>query len=108
MLRRAPRDRAGRRMTPLARPRHPMPAFVREALAERGLADAYAARPPYQRNDYIGWIAGAKQEATRRRRLARMLAELAAGDRYMKMAWRPGRRRGDGSGGPASSARGLG
>lgn len=95
-------------MTPLARPRHPMPAFVREALAERGLADAYAARPPYQRNDYIGWIAGAKQEATRRRRLARMLAELAAGDRYMKMAWRPGRRRGDGSGGPASSARGLG
>lgn len=93
---------------PGSRPRHPMPAFVREALAERGLAGAYAARPPYQRNDYIGWIAGAKQEATRRRRLDRMLAELAAGDRYMKMAWRPGRQRGDGSGGPASRARGLG
>ena len=95
-------------MTPPARPRHPMPAFVREALAERGLADAYAARPPYQRNDYIGWIAGAKQEATRRRRLDRMLAELAAGDRYMKMPWRPGRGRRDGASGPASRARGLG
>ena len=85
-----------------------MPAFVREALAERGLADAYAARPPYQRNDYVGWIAGAKQEATRRRRLDQMLAELAAGDRYMKMPWRPGRRRGDGACGPAVRAGGPG
>ena len=89
-------------MTPLTRPRHPVPAFVREALAERGLAGAYAARPPYQRNDYVGWIAGAKQEATRHRRLDQMLAELAAGDRYMKMPWRPGRRRGDGAGRPTA------
>lgn len=81
-----------------------MPAFVREALAERGLADAYAARPPYQRNDYLGWIAGAKQEATRRRRLDQMLAELVAGDRYMKMPWRAGRRRGDGPGRTAGRA----
>jgi uncharacterized protein YdeI (YjbR/CyaY-like superfamily) len=95
-------------MTLLARPRHPMPDFVREALAERGLGGAYAARPPYQRNDYIGWIAGAKQEATRRRRLDQMLAELAAGDRYMKMPWRPGRRRGDGAGPPAARAGGHG
>ena len=81
-----------------------MPAFVRKALAERGLAGAYAARPPYQRNDYIGWIAGAKLEATRRRRLDQMLAELVAGDRYMKMPWRPGRRRGGGQGRTAGRA----
>ena len=99
---RLPRQQRG------SRPRHPLPAFVREALAERGLADAYATRPPYQRNDYIGWIAGAKQAATRRRRLDQMLAELGAGDRYMKMPWRPGRRRDDDSGGPASRARGVG
>ena len=54
---------------PLTRPQHVMPAFVRDALAERGLAEAYAVRPSYQRNDYIGWIAGAKHEATRRQRL---------------------------------------
>ena len=58
-----------RRMMPLTRPQHAMPAFVRDALAERGLAEAYAVRPSYQRNDYIGWIAGAKHEATRRQRL---------------------------------------
>ena len=40
----------------LKRPRHPMPDDVRDALSERGLRDAYDARPPYQRNDYLGWI----------------------------------------------------
>ena len=48
------------------------------------------AGPPYQRNDYIGWIAGAKREETRRKRLSQMLDELRGGDRYMKMAYRPG------------------
>jgi hypothetical protein len=38
------------------RPRSPMPNFMRDALNERGLLDAYRARPPYQRNDYIGWV----------------------------------------------------
>ena len=66
-----------------------MPAFVREGLLERGLMDAYRSRPPYQRNDYIGWIIRAKREETQLRRLAQMLEELEAGDRYMKMSWRP-------------------
>ncbi len=52
---------------------------------------AYDARPPYQRNDYIGWIERAKRPETRTKRIDQMLAELAAGDVYMKMAWRPGR-----------------
>ena len=75
------------------RPRHPMPDFVREALESCDLIAAYEARPPYQRNDYLGWIARAKREDTRRRRLAQMLDELRRGDVYMKMAWGGGARR---------------
>ena len=47
--------------------------------------DAYRARPPYQRNDYIGWINQAKREETKQKRLAQMLDELARGDSYMNM-----------------------
>lgn len=73
----------------LQRPRQSMPDFVRRALEERGLAEAYAARPPYQRNDYLGWINGAQRTATKERRLSQMLDELEGGDRYMNMAWQP-------------------
>jgi uncharacterized protein YdeI (YjbR/CyaY-like superfamily) len=71
------------------RPRIPMPDFVDRALRERGLMAAYRARPPYQRNDYLGWILGAKRDVTRAKRLVQMLDELARGDSYMKMAYRP-------------------
>ena len=70
------------------RPRYPMPAFIREALTARGLVDAYEARPPYQRNDYIGWITRAVRPETQEKRLNQMLEELERGDVYMKMAWR--------------------
>lgn len=73
---------------PLKRPRHEMPEFVQRALVEHGLLDAYRERPPYQRNDYIGWIVRAQREETRLKRLARMLGELSVGDRYMNMAYR--------------------
>lgn len=79
---------AGRK-PPVKRPRHPMPGYVKRALAERGLTKAYNQRPPYQRNDYIGWITQAKQEATRLKRLDQMLDELERGDIYMKMAYKP-------------------
>ncbi|WGH78125.1 YdeI/OmpD-associated family protein [Jannaschia ovalis] len=72
----------------MRRPAHPMPDDIRAALDRAGLTARYAARPWYQRNDYLGWIARAKRPETRERRLAQMLDELAAGDRYMKMAWR--------------------
>ena len=48
--------------------------------------DQYRNRPPYQRNDYLGWIISPKLEATRQRHLAQMLAELAIGNVYMTMA----------------------
>ena len=77
---------------PLKRPRYPMPEFVCEALESRGLMDLYNQRPPYQRNDYIGWITRAKREETQQKRLNQMLDELERGDVYMKMAWKPGRK----------------
>jgi uncharacterized protein YdeI (YjbR/CyaY-like superfamily) len=72
----------------LKRERYPMPDFVRKALAARKLTAAYDARPPYQRNDYIGWITRAKLPETQQKRLEQMLDELAKGDAYMKMAYR--------------------
>lgn len=72
----------------LKRTLNPMPKFIRQLLEDRDLMAAYKARPPYQRNDYIGWVMRAKQEVTRMKRLSQMLQELSAGDRYMKMTWR--------------------
>lgn len=70
------------------RERYPMPDFIREALEAEKLTAAYDARPPYQRNDYIGWITRAKLPATQQKRLTQMLEELEKGDAYMKMAYR--------------------
>lgn len=72
----------------LKRPVYPMPDFVRAALEERGLLAAYRQRPPYQQNDYIGWITRAKLPATQQKRLLQMLDELERGGVYMKMKWR--------------------
>lgn len=69
----------------LKRALHPMPEFVWQALVEAKLADKYLLRPPYQQNDYIGWIVRGKREDTRQKRLQQMLDELAAGEKYMGM-----------------------
>jgi uncharacterized protein YdeI (YjbR/CyaY-like superfamily) len=52
------------------------------------LRAAYDARPPYQQNDYIGWITEAKRPATRAARLTQMLEELRGGGVYMKMPYK--------------------
>jgi hypothetical protein len=70
------------------RPRYEMPDFIQDALHKRGLMDAYLARPPYQRNDYIGWITRARLNPTRQKRLKQMLNELKQGDVYMNMKWK--------------------
>lgn len=72
----------------MKRERYPMPDFIRDVLADKKLTAAYDARPPYQRNDYIGWITRAKLPDTQQKRLAQMLDELERGDAYMKMAYR--------------------
>jgi uncharacterized protein YdeI (YjbR/CyaY-like superfamily) len=71
------------------RPRYPMPSDVKEELAKHELMDAYNARPPYQRNDYIWWINEAKRNDTRKQRIEQMLQELRQGDQYMKMPYHP-------------------
>jgi hypothetical protein len=73
---------------PAKRERHPMPEDVLKALEAEGLFDAYESRPPYQQNDYVGWIASAKREQTRNARLEQMLDELRGGDVYMKAPYR--------------------
>ncbi len=73
----------------MKRPRHPMPEDVARLLDSEGLRAAYDARPPYQRNDWLGWFADAKRPETRARRIDSMMAELRAGHGYMGMAWTP-------------------
>ena len=74
------------------RPPQPMPKAVLDAFETRGVLKDYEARPFYQRNDYLAWIARAKRAETRERRLAQMLDELEEGGVYMKMAHAPSRR----------------
>ena len=69
----------------LTRPIQPIPEFVEESLKHHGLAEAYRARPAYQKNDYIGWINRAKRSETKLKRLNQMLDELRAGGIYMRM-----------------------
>jgi len=71
----------------LKRELHPMPPFVKQALISNNLMTAYRRRPPYQQNDYVGWITRAKQKATQEKRLNQMIDELIRGDRYMKMVY---------------------
>jgi len=65
-----------------------MPDDIGQALEARGVMRAYRSRPPYQQNDYVGWITRAKLPATRAKRLAQMLDELERGGIYMHMTWR--------------------
>ena len=65
-----------------------MPKDVEERLIRENLMDAYRKRPPYQQNDYLGWILQAKRPETREKRIAQMLEELRNGDKYMGMNYR--------------------
>ena len=77
----------------LTRIRHKMLDYIREALTERQLMDAYHERPDYQQNDYIGTlrVIRAKRDETKQKRLAQMLDELEGGKLYMNMKWNLGR-----------------
>lgn len=73
----------------LTRKTHQIPDYVLEALKKKRLMKAYESRPPFQQNDYIGWINRAKLPATKEKRLNQMLDELKRGDVYMHMDWNP-------------------
>ena len=80
-----------KRSAPETRKKNPMPEFVRRKLESNNVMDAYNSRPPYQQNDYVGWISEAKQEETRQKRLEQMIDELKKGNVYMKMKWSGGK-----------------
>jgi uncharacterized protein YdeI (YjbR/CyaY-like superfamily) len=69
-----------------------MPDDVRDELEAASVVDAYAARPFYQRNDYLAWIARAERDQTRQNRITQMLDELVKGGVYMKMDHPPSRK----------------
>lgn len=72
----------------LRRDINPMPNSIRTLLIKQGLMELYKTRPTYQQNDYLGWIARAKLEATKQKRINQMLDELRQGHLYMKMFWK--------------------
>ena len=51
----------------LTRTRYKIPNYIRKALTEHNLMDAYHERPDYQQNDYIGslCVTRAKSDLTR-------------------------------------------
>ena len=64
-----------------------MPGNVRSALTKRNLMDAFRARPDYQQNEYLKWIATANGVATKQQRLDQMLDELHSGKLYKGEPW---------------------
>ena len=66
-----------------------MPEFIRLAIEKEDLEDEYLSRPPYQQNDYVGWITRAKKNETKLRRLKQMIGELKLGNKYMNMDYNP-------------------
>ncbi len=81
--------KAGKAKEKTLRPRYPMPDDVMAELQKEDLTEAYNARPPYQKNDYIGWITRARRPETRRKRIDQMIEELRSGDAYMGMVYSP-------------------
>lgn len=67
----------------------PIPGNVKAALAKRELLDAYHARPQYQRDEYLKWIATAAGETEKQKRLDQMVDELARGGVFKGEAWTP-------------------
>jgi uncharacterized protein YdeI (YjbR/CyaY-like superfamily) len=67
-------------------------AQERAFRANRGAWDFFQAQPPGYRRTAIYWIATAKLEETRARRLAALVGDSAAGRRLGMLDRRPGRK----------------
>lgn len=67
----------------------PMPGNVRGALAKKNLMDAFRARPDYQQNGYLKWIATAAGPTAKQQRLDQMLEELEKGGVFQGEPWTP-------------------
>lgn len=69
--------------------KQPLPGNVRAALEKRKLMEAYLARPAYQKDDYLKWIALAAGPAAKQKRLDQMLDELEQGNVFKGEPWSP-------------------
>ena len=67
------------------------PAFARELKANRAAWTFFQAQTPSYRRAATWWVISAKQDATRRRRLARLIADSAAGCAIAPLTRTPGR-----------------
>ena len=67
----------------------PMPGQVKGALAKRNVLDTFFARPQYQQDDYLKWIALAAGPQQKQQRMDQMLEELEKGGTFKGEAWTP-------------------
>lgn len=74
-----------------SRPRELPPPYRRAFQAESAAWAFFSAQPPSYRRTAIFWVVSAKQETTRQRRLAQLIADSAHG-RRLKMLTRPATR----------------
>jgi len=75
------------RVMQLNKSAQPMPGNVKTALSKRTLMDTFRARPDYQQNDYLKWIATAAGPAAKEKRLQQMLDELQQGNLFKGEPW---------------------
>lgn len=64
-----------------------LPVDIAHALRAHALEAIFAARPPQQRHEYVGWINAAKLDTTRAKRLQQLLDELRDGTLRMNMEY---------------------
>lgn len=74
-----------RRTPPGSKPALVTPDDLVAALAASGAATAFAALSPGARREYVEWVEGAKQPATRAKRIATTATQVAQGK---KLNWR--------------------
>ena len=75
--------------------RQPMPGNVRAALEKRKLMEAYEARPQYQRDEYLKWVALAAGPQAKQKRLDQMLDELEKGGVFKGEPYTPPKKPGE-------------
>jgi uncharacterized protein YdeI (YjbR/CyaY-like superfamily) len=73
------------------RPRAMPAKYAKRMKAKPGAWEFFRARPPSYRRAAIWWVIGAKQEATRERRLAILIRDSAAGRLIGLLRPRPGK-----------------
>src|SRR4051812_43556158 len=65
----------------------PMPGQVKGALAKRNLLDTYIARPQYQKDDYLKWVAAAAGPTEKQKRIDQLVDEIEKGNVFKGEPW---------------------